>query len=228
MKKLELYYPTKPFKITQKFGENPKLYAQFNIKGHNGLDILAAHGLPIYATHDGIGYYQVDGSQGHGVVVRTNETLDFQGKEVFYKTIYWHFCDYRKEPKFKPPVPTSGAPFPVKRGDLLGYADNTGFSMGDHLHFGLKPILPGKPTSDWGDVTDFGIGDFKNVAQTNGYLGSIDPTFYFNGKFATDPDILEPEDAVAVLAATEQAKGNVKEASILWSIVQFIKSFLHK
>lgn len=77
--KLELYYPTKPYRINQKFGLNPELYAQFGLAGHNGEDLYATHGQPVYAAHDGLAYYEVDSNQGHGVVVRSNEEYEYDG-----------------------------------------------------------------------------------------------------------------------------------------------------
>lgn len=166
-----IFYPIKPFKITQAFGRPDPVYTGLGLKGHNGLDLLAYHGQPIYATHDGTAYYEIDGNQGHGVVLRSDVTYDYQGEQVYMKTIYWHMCDSTKEPQFKSPVEAAGV-LKVKVGDLLGYADNTGLSTGDHLHFGLKP--QGKDESN---------GAWYNVEQNNGYLGAIDPEPFFNGKY---------------------------------------------
>ena len=89
--KLELASPLKVFKITQKFGNsNPALYGNV---GHNGLDLYAPHGTPIYASHDGFASYQVDGGGGHGVVVITDKMYTYGTEEVFFKTIYWHMVD---------------------------------------------------------------------------------------------------------------------------------------
>ncbi len=186
--KLELYYPTKPHYITQKFGEisNLAYYKAngINFSGHNGIDMIAHHGQPIYASHDGVAYYEIDGSQGHGVVIRTNQTYDYLAengsiKQVYYKSIYWHMCDSTKEPQYKSPIEPfislNGPGKQVKAGDLIGYADSTGLSMGDHLHFGLKTVMPGEALGTW-----------YNVNQSNGYMGAIDPDPYFNGLFAQD------------------------------------------
>ncbi len=79
--KLQLYYPHNPHYIFQKFGETAFLQYYkdngINFKGHNGLDIVSNHGDPIYASHDGEAWYEIDSSQGHGVVVRTNEKFFF-------------------------------------------------------------------------------------------------------------------------------------------------------
>jgi murein DD-endopeptidase MepM/ murein hydrolase activator NlpD len=180
---LSIYYPVKPLFITQKFGEVANLaYYQaneINFIGHNGIDFVAHHGQPIYAAHDGIAYYEIDNKQGHGVVLRSKDMFDYNGSQVYFKTIYWHMCDSDKEPQFKSPiepyVSLYGPGKEVKAGDLIGYADTTGLSTGDHLHFGLKPVVPGEPAGTW-----------TNTDQNNGYMGAIDPAPYFNGLFAQD------------------------------------------
>lgn len=181
--KLQLYYPVKPLYITQKFGETAFLpYYNANgihFKGHNGIDMVAHHGEPIYASHDGVAYYEIDSGQGHGVVIRSNEQFEYNGGLAYFKTIYWHMCDSIKEPKYKSPIEghsIDGEGIAVKAGDLIGYADTTGLSSGDHLHFGLKPqAQEGEPSFTW-----------YNLAQDNGYTGAIDPQPYFNGIFAVD------------------------------------------
>lgn len=232
--KFQIDYPAQPYFVNQVFGVDKKTYSQFGLQGHNGIDLRTKHGQPVYAAHDGVAYHQVDSSEGCGVIVITNTgDYDYKGKQVFFKTIYWHLCDYGKEPQFKSPVldwqqKNKGKPKSVKKGEIIGYADNTGFSKGDHLHFSLKPMVPSKvlPPSAWDDATDVGIGNWVNVEQTNGFLGSIDPTPYFTGRYANEVDTpLTPADQVAVIAAKTQAEGNSKLATQLWAIVGLIKSF---
>lgn len=205
--KLSLFCPVKPKSVNQGFGLNPVYYKKFGLNGHNGLDLKSYHGQPVYAAHDGNAFWEIDKNQGEGVVLRTSKLYDYdspQYSEVYYKTIYWHLCDGVKEPHFASPVwlefSKTNAGVPVKAGDLIGYADNTGFpyeSSGDHLHFGLKPQLPNEPNEDW-----------YNVQQNNGYLGAIDPTPYFNGLFAEDinsisivpsPDLNTYQKIIAIL-----------------------------
>lgn len=166
--KLELYWPlSRPCVITQPFGTNGAYYKAngINITGHNGLDLLAFHGQPVHATHDGYARYFIDGKGGHGVEIRSHRSATMFGKPTFYKTVYMHFCDPEKEPQYKSPIPYDGAEHAVKTGDIIGHADSTGLSTGDHLHFGLKPIE--KVGGKW-----------VNSRQGNGYLGSVDPSFY--------------------------------------------------
>jgi hypothetical protein len=178
---LELYYPVKPLYMNQKFGSVAMLaYYKangINITQHNGIDFATKHGQPIYATHDGMAYYEIDPGQGHGVVIRTNGQFDYEDGQAHFKTIYWHLCDPVKEPQFASPVlkATINSPIPVKAGDVIGYADSTGVSTGDHLHFGVKPVGKGEPANTW-----------YNLEQNNGMYGAIDPNPYFNGLFAED------------------------------------------
>ena len=170
MTKLQLIYPLNlPFGITQNFGENQlELYKnELGLNGHNGIDMSAKNGTPVYATHDGeVTFAGMDGSAGLGVVIRTLEQFDYKDSKSYFKTIYWHLKtgSIIVKPNQK-----------VKAGEKIGEADNTGLSTGDHLHFGLKPIYQGEQEWQW-----------WNSEQSNGYAGSIDPKPYFNGKYPKD------------------------------------------
>ncbi len=169
--KFKISYPTDTYIPSQGFGQNPDFYANpiyGGIKGHNGIDSFAQHGYPVYATHDGYAQYEVDPGGGHGVIVTTNKTFDYKDGQAYFKTIYWHLCDGYKEPQFQSPL--QGVPGrQVRNGELIGYADSTGASSGDHLHFGLKVMDKNS------------IGNFYNIEQDNGFLGAIDPSPYFDG-----------------------------------------------
>lgn len=178
MKLFKIGNPLKEMILIQSFGVNGDWYRAHgvNVKGHNGIDLKVYHGQPVYATHDGIALYQVDSMQGHGVVVITHEKFDYEADLDYYlpagtaymKTIYWHLCDPIKEPKYKSPLADKGA-MEVKKGDLIGYADNTGFSTMDHLHFAVKPVAKtGENLYTWGPVM-----------VDNGYTGCINPLPYF-------------------------------------------------
>lgn len=116
----------KPFEgeyvLTQGFGENPDVYAQFGKPGHNGLDYGLPNGTPVLAAADGTvlktGYEEK--GYGHYVIMQHNG----------FQTLYAHFGKI---------VTASGKP--VQAGELIGYSDNSGFSTGPHLHFELR--IPG-------------------------------------------------------------------------------------
>ncbi|MBI4993625.1 peptidoglycan DD-metalloendopeptidase family protein [Candidatus Wolfebacteria bacterium] len=109
-------------RITQHQGEVSYLYKG---KPHNGLDIGAPIGTPVYAAEDG----KVE-------AVDNNDRSYYRkyqyGKYVFIKhnnnmsTLYAHLSKQ---------VARVGDI--VKRGDLIGYSGNTGYSTGAHLHFGV-------------------------------------------------------------------------------------------
>ncbi len=179
MEQFKIPYPLKPMLVNQIFGVNGAYYQanKINIKGHNGIDFASVHGQPVYACHDGYAFYEIDENQGDGFVIITNKAFLYEGKQVFFKTIYWHLCS-KFDPIFAPLISTKGNAVPVKAGQLIGFADSTGFSTGDHLHFGLKPVQAGEP-----------LGATTNTEPNNGYLGAIDPAPFFNTQYAQDlPD----------------------------------------
>lgn len=103
--------------VSQYYGEKSHLYGG---KPHNGFDIAAPVGTPVYAGADGFisgvgdnGRYQY----GKYVLIEHNRNMT---------TLYAHLSKQ---------VVKKGQD--VKRGDLIGYVGNTGYSTGPHLHLGL-------------------------------------------------------------------------------------------
>ncbi len=159
--KLKLQQPLDFVRLNQAFGlnENP-LYKKLGLKGHNGWDYYAPDGTKVKAAHDGeVTFSGEDNSGGLGIVIRTLEKFDYEDKQVYFKTIYWHLQKDSFQVK---------AGEKVKAGQWIANADNTGASTGSHLHFGLKPLVKGE--ADW---------DWSNLEQDNGYGGAIDPQPYF-------------------------------------------------
>lgn len=133
--------------IVQKFGEHNLDYSQFNLKGHNGLDIAAPKSTPVLAVHDGnMEHFQDD--NGYGINARVFFD-DPENPGQRFEITYGHFEKYE------------GGARDVKRGEVIGYVDSTGFSTGNHLHFGVRK---------WNQN---GILNYDN-----GYLGGLDPLTY--------------------------------------------------
>ena len=173
MNKLKLSYPVETVIISQVFGVKGQFYTNQGMLGHNGLDMMAQDGYPVYAMHDGLTSCQIDAGGGHGVVIVTDKEYDDEnGGQCLYKSIYWHLVDGYKYPKWKSPFQDKTGFTKVRTGELIGYADNTGASSGSHLHIGLKRCLKGE---DW--------GTFENLDQMNGYHGAINPMPFFNGSY---------------------------------------------
>ncbi len=85
-------------------------------RNHNGLDLTADMGTPVYATGDGI-VVQAKYNGGYGNVIFVSHGYGFESR-------YAHLS------KFK----VIGGQR-VKRGELIGYVGNTGLSTNPHLHY---------------------------------------------------------------------------------------------
>lgn len=143
-----IFQPIKPFFITQGFGENkacvsldgtrkvircdgknpPAGYKSlYGSDGHTGIDLRASHGQEVYAAQDGI-VYQIDTKIRSGLDVRIEHEVN--GRK--YRTIYEHLMGYQVQ-----------VGDTVRVGQCIGWADNTGYSSGDHLHFVLEEYRDG-------------------------------------------------------------------------------------
>ena len=186
---MKLSYPVTPLHINQPFGANPEYYAKFGTKGHMGIDFLALHGQPVYSPFDGYAYYVgPDEHGGDGVYVASNPDPD----GTSYIAIHWHLCS-KDDPKYAPLVGNPGRW--VKRGELIGYADNSGApfeSSGDHLHFGLQACKDGLV-----------------INKDNGFDGCIDPQPFF------DPTIL----------ASDRLGATINDPAWKQALAKFLKSF---
>lgn len=111
----------KPFNgdypLTQGFGENPQIYAQFGMAGHNGLDYGTPNGTPIVAFISGKIIEAVLGDPGYGNYIKIENDIE-GGLVAHLQSLSVHVGDM------------------VAEGQLVGYSDNTGFSTGPHLHWG--------------------------------------------------------------------------------------------
>lgn len=206
--KLSLLYPVKPFIVTQGFGEDlacyrasdklvvgknngvcpdgfVSLYAASNMKGHNGIDMIAPHGVPVYASHDGwVEEVQSESARGLGLGIVTNEKFEYDNYECKFKTRYWHLLNFNV-----------GYDDVVKAGDLIGWADNTGYSSASHLHFELKP------------VTTDSRGRYINILQDNGFHGGVDATPFFRYIFTKNMKFGDKNDDVGKLQEYLKEKG---------------------
>lgn len=94
------------------------LYQKLGLKGHNGIDIPCIKETPVFASHKGtITRLSTDPSKGLGITITSDDG-------TFY-TIYWHLME----------IKVSIGQI-VNALDLIGLADSTGYSVGNHLHFG--------------------------------------------------------------------------------------------
>lgn len=114
-------FPTIERTVTQWFGANPQNYSQFGLPGHEGLDMRAIHGSPIYAVTDGlvVGLNATDtGNYGIHVVIEDGDG---------WLTTYAHMERLSVSVGQR-----------VIAGQQIGNADDTGNSYGSHLHITVK------------------------------------------------------------------------------------------
>ena len=108
---MRFIHPVDKVSITQHFGENPQTYAQFGLKGHNGID---------YRTRF------VDSPLGRRYVLApaagTIEEVGNQGTKGYGFTKLYVKLGLL-----------------VKKGDRIALSGNTGFSSGPHIHWGWRP-----------------------------------------------------------------------------------------
>lgn len=118
--------PIKYDMISSPFGEriHPITHKR---KMHNGIDLSAAEGVPIYAARDGT-VYIAEYNQFNGNYVK----IDHDGG---YQTVYLHMRNS---------IVSTGEK--VKAGQVIGYCGQTGAATGSHLHYEVRyngtPIDP--------------------------------------------------------------------------------------
>lgn len=172
---------TIPVILNQRFGANPQNYAQFGLPGHDGVDLHAPVGTPIFSMKSGVAYTSNHPSLGLNVRVQSN----FDG--LIYEIAYAHMSSMSV---------SSGET--VFGGRQIGLAGLTGNTTGPHLHIRLKvfPDVTNAPTyqetngTTWPfnlhDVTPYlreiGVGGYipdhvLEQDRDSGYAGVLgDPT----------------------------------------------------
>jgi len=122
-----LAYPVENPRLTQEYGATEFAQRAYRSNFHNGLDFGASIGTPIFAAEDGEVIATDYNDKG------TARWQKFQyGRYILIKhennlaTLYAHLS---KQLVKKGDV--------VKRGQLIGYAGNTGYVTGPHLHFAV-------------------------------------------------------------------------------------------
>ncbi len=153
---IELQLPVKHVQVNQGFGEtflwydkNRKklvdFYKNIGLESHNGIDFKTKNGCSLYSAIDGKVHYSGKGRDG-GICIMIYSECGTHG--VLYYHNKKNFVRNGDE---------------VKKGDLIGEADNTGkYTTADHLHFDLYLLKDG-----------------RILNRSNGHNGRIDPSSYF-------------------------------------------------
>lgn len=143
---MKLRYPVQPVRITQYFAENPKVYEQFGLKGHNGLDFGCTVGTDLMSCADGtITFIGDQGGAGYGKYIRMHT-------DDGYEITYGHLSQQLVRVGDK-----------VKAGQHIGETGNTGFSTGPHLHLGVRQL------TNTGDIANYTNG-YKGSVDPNPFF----------------------------------------------------------
>ena len=113
-----LNYPVENPFVTQEYGATAFAQRAYSTKFHNGMDFRAPIGSPIYAAEDGEVFAIGNNGRvqyGKFIVIKHDNNL---------ATLYGHLSRQ-----------IVGVGSSVKKGDIIGYSGNTGYSTGPHLHF---------------------------------------------------------------------------------------------
>lgn len=176
MNEFEIFYPFKPFVITQHWGNsNPAYATQFgnpNFKLHNGTDanvgktgdIKYQTQFPVYCPVRGFRVHQVryypEGG-GNEVWLISKEKYHIFEKECHVLLVLAHAKKVLVQAGDEPEL-----------GELLMIANNTGFSTGPHTHFGMYRVnYDGKTYS---------------TLDENEANNSFSPELFFSGEYAVD------------------------------------------
>lgn len=142
-----IYQPLKNIWVNQAFGENkvcinadrqiercdgnnPPLgfWSLYGSQGHKGVDLAARSGQPVFNAQRGV-VYHIDTTEKSGIDVR----IKSYEKGRRFRHIYEHLKDF-----------TVSVGDQVKTGQVIGHADNTGYSSGNHLHLEVQEYIDGQ------------------------------------------------------------------------------------
>jgi murein DD-endopeptidase MepM/ murein hydrolase activator NlpD len=110
--------------VTQGFGQNPQIYAQFGYSGHNGIDFGCAVSTTVYAPHDGIATIGDDGTTNYGLYL----TIDAPTR----RSILAHLSQVLVSPGQQ-----------IYQGDPVAKSGQSGLCTAPHLHWTYKIMSNG-------------------------------------------------------------------------------------
>lgn len=182
-----LQYPLKSVRITQVFGDDFRLadgswaYKSMGLNGHNGLDFGCTVGTLLYAPcHMIVKVLGNEGTKGYGKYIRAWTT------DKKYELTMAHLSSVNPDIKVG---------MAIEAGAVIAQTGNTGFSIGPHLHFGVRELTPS------GDIANYG----------NGYKGAIDPKPFFMDPLQT----FEPEQIDALKWHTAKKFSRISDPLLL-------------
>lgn len=108
------------FWVSSEFGKRKNPFSG-EMKNHNGIDLAAAEGTPVYAIKDGAVYAAIEKDPEFGNYIILSHDL---GKMT---SVYAHLSKITVD-RYQY----------VQKGDVIGYVGQTGKATGPHLHFEIR------------------------------------------------------------------------------------------
>ena len=121
--------------VTQFYGANPQIYSKFGVAGHNGVDFGTPNGTILSAPFDGVVKRFEDFPQGRGAKAGYGVNVEIYGEGEW--SGFYAILAHGVVGGF---LALEGAR--VRAGDQVLVSDDTGFSTGPHVHFGLRRLNP--------------------------------------------------------------------------------------
>lgn len=132
-------------------------YQKMGLTAHNGIDFVCPRGERVlwdgYDVEGKVIQLSTEQNEGLGVVILTED------KDGIFQHRFWHLLEIKcKVGQI------------LNSGNLIGLADSTGFSTGDHVHRDVKEL----------------DSNYKVKNYNNGYFGAIDYWKYFTNIYIGD------------------------------------------
>lgn len=125
----EIWWPLDRVQVTGEWANSPAFYAQFGQRGHNGIDLAANVGTPVYATDDGVVH-----AEGWG------QHNNWMGSIAGIYVLLKHWWGYSGYAHLSRTIVNRGQK--ISRGQKIGESGATGVGTGPHLHFETFPLHP--------------------------------------------------------------------------------------
>ena len=117
---LRLPLESDSFWVSSEFGKRKNPFSG-EMKNHNGIDLAAPEGTPVYAIKDGAVYTAIENDREFGNYIILTHDL---GKMT---SVYAHLSKITVD-RYQS----------VRKGDVIGYVGQTGMATGPHLHFEIR------------------------------------------------------------------------------------------
>ena len=117
---LSLPLDSQSFYVSSEFGKRKNPFSG-TLKNHNGIDLAAKEGTPVYAIKDGAVAFVIENDKEFGNYVILQHD---KGKTT---SVYAHLQSATVQQYQN-----------VKKGEIIGYVGHTGMATGDHLHFEIR------------------------------------------------------------------------------------------